>query len=36
MDMKNLILSEGINGWASAGKEYEVYMDGFVEQAWKK
>jgi arsenical-resistance protein 2 len=36
MNMKSVVLFEGINGWASAGKDYEISMDGFVPQTWMK
>lgn len=36
MNMKSVVLFEGINGWASAGKDYETFMDSFVPQAWNK
>jgi arsenical-resistance protein 2 len=35
-NMKSLVLVEGINGWASAGEDYERHMDGFVPRIWKK
>jgi hypothetical protein len=34
--MKSVTLLEGISGWATAGKEYEEFMDGFVPETWQK
>lgn len=34
--MKSVILFEGINGWATAGTEYEAFMDEFVPEVWQK
>jgi hypothetical protein len=34
--MRSVTLSEGINGWATAGREYEALMDGFVPEIWQK
>jgi arsenical-resistance protein 2 len=34
--MKSVILLEGIKGWALAGKEYELYMEGFEPEVWRK
>lgn len=34
--MKIVVLFEGINGWALAGKDYERHMDGFIRQTWKE
>jgi len=33
--MKSVTLADGIKGWATAGKEYEAYMDGFVREVWQ-
>jgi arsenical-resistance protein 2 len=35
-NIKSLVLLEGINGWASAGEDYEIYIDDFVPRTWKK
>jgi arsenical-resistance protein 2 len=35
-NMKSVVLFEGINRWASAGKDYEKFMDGFIPQTWIK
>ena len=34
--MKSVTLLEGINGWATAGKQYEEHMEGFVSKVWPK
>ena len=34
MNMRSVVLFEGVKGWASAGKDYETFMDGFVPQTW--
>ena len=35
-NMKSVILSEGINGWAQAGAEYIPEIVGFDQQFWDK
>jgi arsenical-resistance protein 2 len=34
--MKSVTLLDGIHGWATAGKEYEALIDGFVPEIWQK
>ncbi|KAK0619526.1 hypothetical protein B0T14DRAFT_519440 [Immersiella caudata] len=33
-DMESLVLVEGIKGWATAGPEYTVWMDGYEKSMW--
>ncbi|KAI1110078.1 Rhodanese-like domain-containing protein [Nemania sp. NC0429] len=33
-EMDSLILLEGIKGWATAGKDYVEYLDGYDESVW--
>lgn len=34
-DMESVILLEGIKGWATAGKDFVEYMDGYDEAYWE-
>lgn len=34
-NIKSVMLTGGVKGWANAGAEYTTLMDGYQERAWR-